>query len=177
MPRTSVRAAPRPEYSEPVAEAPPGPPGAVVPDALRAESGRPPGPGVQQAGAQVAGHGCLSVRLLAAAPEAGLRRVHRSATSRASARRLRLLLHVVLQRVARLPEPLLGAEEGRHRLHAADAPPRAEHRALLRRLPGRYARLARSRPSCLVRIRLQAQAEVRGSGRGDRPLGGVDGYS
>ena len=43
----------------------------------------------------------------------------RSAGATERARRARRLLHLVLQRLARQPEPLHRAEEGRHRLHAA----------------------------------------------------------
>ncbi len=45
------------------------------------------------------------------------------------ARRARRLLHFVLQRLARQPEPLHRAEEGRHRLHPAAGDGRGEPRA------------------------------------------------
>ena len=75
----------------------------------------------------------------------------------AGARRARLLLHLVLQRLARQPEPLLGAEAGRHRLRAAAAHEAGERGALLRRLPRRFARLDRARPARLVRVRAHAE--------------------
>ena len=68
------------------------------------------------------------------------------------ARRPRLLLHLLLQRLARQPQPLHRPEEGRHRLR-----PAAEHGArrggaVLRRLSGRDVRLHRTESLRLVPV-------------------------
>ena len=70
-------------------------------------------------------------------PEGDLRRARRGRDERA--RRARRLLHLLLQRLARRPEPLRGAEAGRDRVHAAAGDRPGEPRPVLRRLPRRDA--------------------------------------
>src|SRR4051794_2142121 len=107
----------------------------------------------------------FSVPLLAAAAEAGLRRLRGRAADRA--RDPRRLLHLVLQRLARQPQPLQGAEEGSRRVHAADGDRPREPGAVLRRLPRRDADLDRPRPPRLVPVGSEAHA-----GALRRPRGG-----
>ena len=80
---------------------------------------------------------------LPADPARDLRVVHRRPETTERARRARLLLHLLLQRVARRPQPLLRPEEGRHRLRPAAKPGSRQRRSLLRDLPGRDAGLHR----------------------------------
>ena len=68
------------------------------------------------------------------------------------ARRPRLLLHLLFQRVAGQPQPVHRPEEGRHRLRSAADPGPRPDRAILRRLSGRNAHHHRAESLRLVRV-------------------------
>ena len=94
-----------------------------------------------------------SVPLLDPAPADDLRYVRRRPEHAQRARRPRLLLHLLFQRVAGQPQPLHRPEEGRHRLRSAAEPEPRQGRAILRRLSGRDAHLHRAGSLRLVRCR------------------------
>ena len=132
----------------------------LVRGALRAQGRAAPRLRLEQAGAEGDRGGRLPVPLPAAAAEAALRRVHRGGNGRAPARGARRLLHGVLQRLGRQPEPLLGAEEARDGLHAADEPRSEERQAVLPRLPRWLAGDDRPGAARLVRVGVTAPHRV-----------------
>src|SRR5581483_4349041 len=85
-------------------------------------------------------------------------------------------LHVVLQRLARQPQPVFGAEARRRRVRAAAGDGRGERRAAVRDVPGRSADLRRPRSEGLVRIGCSLHAaRLRRRGDGDGHVEEVDG--
>ena len=159
VPRGPLRAEDRLSEEAPLAAARPRPAGELVRVALQLGlAGAPaPAPAAPQAGCRPQR---LPVPLPAEAAEGDLRCLRGRAAGRERAGRARLLLHLVLQRLARQPEPLHRAEEGGGRVHAAAGDGAGEPRALLRRLPRRDADLDRPRPARLVRVGRAVQARA-----------------
>ena len=125
--------------------------------------GQAPAGRLEQARAQGDGRRRLPVPVPAGDSEAALPRVCRAAGDRAPARRPRLLLHGVLQRLDRQPEPLHRAQEAADGVRDEDEPAPEERRAVLPGLSRRLAGDDRPRAARLVRVGLAPPGAVRGS--------------
>ena len=102
----------------------------------------------------------------------GVRAVCGRVAARDRAGSARLLLHLVLQRLAGRPEPVQRAEAGRDRIHAAAGDGDRAAGALPRRVSGRDARLDRPRPARLVRVGAAGTARATRTSRSRSRSGG-----
>ena len=121
VPRAPARAVHRQAEQVGLAAARPRRPRELVRDALRAAAAERVPRGLREGpnGAGSDEHDVFPFLFLPRLQQRDLRRVRRGGGRRARARRARLLLHLVLQRLARQPEPLPGPKRVGHRLRPA----------------------------------------------------------